>query len=131
MAKKRSGQIWQAVKSLSYTKEYDIIDPESGDYIPFLVNRAFSYYPDTILFAEEINELPFVTKRMHYDYYFYAIRPRSRFTKWAKKEDKGEEFQVVQEAFGFSEKKVMEALNVLSEQDVSDIKQLLFRGGTK
>src|SRR5579875_3356026 len=73
----------------------DAITQKKGDpmaehgekaYPAFMINRGLSYFQDTIMYAAEINQLAgTLDNRMMYDYYMAAIRPRRRFSKWAKK----------------------------------------------
>lgn len=74
------------VKAASYTKE-DIMTAYGDDkYISGVVNKAFSYYPDTILYANEINNYYYnLTKSMEFDYYRNALPKRKRWSKWHKK----------------------------------------------
>lgn len=76
-------------------KEVDQIDEYNG----FLTNRFFSYFPDTILFANEINHEKFGNiyfqtkqgKKSLYDYYVNLVRKQKRFTgKWSQKDIKHE-----------------------------------------
>lgn len=53
-------------------------------YVPFIINRGLSQHEDTILFANEMNMRAAVPKKMQYDFYRHAIRPRKRFGKFAK-----------------------------------------------
>jgi hypothetical protein len=52
-------------------------------YDPFLTNRSLSYFPDTILYANEMNSRHFLEKRLQYDYLFHGTGKRKRFSKWA------------------------------------------------
>jgi len=61
------------------------------DYTPFVVNRGMSFSPDTILYANEMNCLPFVERRMQYDYLYASVRRRKRFDKWIKPDTGDEE----------------------------------------
>jgi len=61
------------------------------DYIAFMVNRGLSFSPDTVLYANEMNCLPFSEKRMQYDYLYGAVRRRKRFDKWIKPDTGDEE----------------------------------------
>lgn len=44
------------LNSISYKKNYIMhSDIEEKEYVPFLTNRGLSYYPDTVLHANEMN----------------------------------------------------------------------------
>ena len=57
------------------------------DYLPFVVNKCFSYFLDTIFYANRMNSLPFLDKKMQYDYLLYSTTKRKRFSKWIKNEE--------------------------------------------
>ena len=61
------------------------------DYTPFVVNRGLSFSPDTVLYANEMNCLPFTAARMQYDYLYGAVRRRKRYDKWIKPDTGDEE----------------------------------------
>lgn len=81
-------ELFDYVKSIN-TKESHLFDeaPDAvSGYIPYHVLTAFSYFPDTVLFANQINQFPDMPKHMHYDYLFYSLSQRKRFSKWFKQE---------------------------------------------
>ena len=57
------------------------------EYAPYLINKAFSYYPETLFYANELNQYKDLDKKLQFDYYLNTIRPKKRFAKWAKKEE--------------------------------------------
>jgi hypothetical protein len=98
------------------------------DYPPFMVNRGLSYFPDTIMYANELNGLAHLDKLLQFDYLINSIRPRKRFSKWAKRREDSD-LDVVVEYFGYGYKKAQQALSVLSTPQIEQIKQLLNKGG--
>jgi hypothetical protein len=47
---------FDVLNSINYTKENLFEDPQSfKEYSAFMVNRGLSYFPDTILYANEMN----------------------------------------------------------------------------
>lgn len=105
-------------------------DPErmEKDYPAFMVNRGLSYFPDTIMYANEMNGLAHIDKLLQFDYLINSIRPRKRFSKWAKKREDSD-LDAVVEYFGYGYKKAQQALSVLSTQQLEQIKQKLQKGG--
>lgn len=61
------------------------MDNPSKQYVPFIINRSLSYFNDTVLFANEMNRHHSLPPKMQYDFYRHAMRPRKRFSKWAKR----------------------------------------------
>ena len=62
-------------------------DPSSIDkaYIPFIVNRGLSYFSDTILLANEMNQNSHLPQRMQYDFLKNAVSPREKVQKGGRR----------------------------------------------
>jgi hypothetical protein len=120
------------LKSVNKSKINILVDDPLAekDYLPFIVNRLLSYFPDSIMAVNEINARPLVDKRLQYDFLLNILRPRPRFSKWLKPEVI-ENLAVVKEYYGFSNEKAKEALTILSDQDIEYIKAKLDTGGLK
>lgn len=97
------------------------------DYLPFVVNKCFSYFPDTIFYANRMNSLPFLDKKMQYDYLLYSTTKRKRFSKWIKNEE-NKDLEVIKEVFGYSEHRAKEVLDLLP---MDKIKEFAQKGGQK
>lgn len=120
---------WSHVNSINTKSEYlNVEDPYGLKYQPFLINRIFCNFIDTIMQTNDMNLNPTLDHKLHYDYMFYSIRQKKRFFK-GKKGIKSEDFELVQEYFGFSNKKTTEALRVLTEEQLAEIKERMFKGG--
>ena len=93
-------------------------------YVPFVVNRCLSYFPDTIFYVNEMNIRPDTSKKMQFDFYLNSLRKRKRFSKWLKRENP-DDLQAVMDYFEYSEAKAREALNVLPKETVSEIVDMM------
>lgn len=109
-------------------RESDNPEQMVKDYSAFMVNRGLSYYMDTLLYANEMNMLAHVDSLLQFDYLINSIRPRKRFSKWAKRREDSE-LEAVREYFGYGYKKAQQALAVLSTQQLDELKQKLEKGG--
>ena len=119
------------MKSLNQTKDHDLIDDfNSSDYVPWVINRAFSYYPDVITHSEKMNNYATLDKILQYKYYLYAVRKKSRFSPWLKYK-LPEDVQLVKEYYGYSTKKAKEILPLLNKDDLDEIRKYLDKGGVK
>lgn len=117
------------LNSINFTK-VDLREKNSIDeYNPFMANRGLSYFPDTVLYAAELNMYPSLPKDAQYDFYMTAIPKRKRFTKWAKSKKKNEDIELVQKYFGFSLGKATVALKILSEAQLGEIRSSFDVGG--
>ena len=119
------------LNSINYTKENLFkTDDETveKEYVPFIVNRSLSYFPDTIFQCNQINCKPSADKRMHYDYLLHSTRPRKRFSRWAKK-DKMDKIDVIKKYYNISNRKAEEVLGILTKDQVSEIESFMNVGG--
>jgi hypothetical protein len=99
-------------------------------YNPFLVNRGLSFTPDTILAANEMNAVPFLDKRLQYDYLYSTVRKKKRYSKWIKAEQDEVEDLIV-EYYGVSRRRASEYASLLTDKDVAEIKAKTNKGGAK
>jgi hypothetical protein len=97
------------------------------EYVPFVINKCFSYFPDTVFYANRMNQVPFLDKRMQYDYLLSSISKRKRFSKWVKPEE-DKNIEIVKEIFGYSDAKAREIVDLLPMDKMKDFVQ---KGGQK
>lgn len=116
------------VNSINYTKKDVMMDEKT--YNSFMVNRSLSYFPDTVIFANEMNRYHHTDPRLQYSFLINTIRKRKRFSKWAKPEVEND-IEVVKEYYGYSNEKAKEALSILTDKQIEDIKISLSKGGRK
>ena len=64
-----------------------------------------------------------------FSFFLNTISRKKRFSKWHKKDADTESFRLVQEYFGYSNEKTKEALSILTEDQLTMIKEKLFKGG--
>jgi hypothetical protein len=121
--------IWDIVKSISEGTE-EVFDEEI--YNPFIVTMALGQHADLVLTANEVNQRSNLTKRQHYDFLFNLVRKKKRFSKWQKRLDEPK-LNMIQSAFGFSHRKAVDALKILSESQLQEIDGYLktYQGGLK
>lgn len=121
----------ELLNSINYSKKNILTDPQQEkEYAPFVVNRCLSYFPDTILHANEMNRLNFLDKKIQYDYYLRSIRSRKRFSKWFKREE-DKNIDLLKQYYGYSDKRAREALAILSDSEIKNIKKELDIGGSR
>ena len=106
-------------------------DPEAEQkYPPFIVNKCLSSFIDTILYANEMNKNPHLDKRLQYDFFINSLKPRKRFTPWLRK-DTLEEIELVKQYYGYSHNKALEAVRILTKEELDHIRKVLNKGGMK
>ena len=78
-----------------------------------------------------MNGLHFLPKRMQFHYFINSIRKKRRFGgKWLS-QTKLKNLALVKEYYGYSNSKAKEALNILSKNQIENIKIELIKGGRK
>ncbi len=118
--------------SINNSKE-NLIEKEplcEKEYIPFVVNKCLSYFPDTIFYANQINIRSGLDKKMQYDYLRLSVSKRKRFSKWFK-EDKNDNIKLIQVYYGYSYRRAKEVLECLTDDNIRTIKDSLKIGGVK
>lgn len=121
--------VFDFVKDISKEKK-NIIKDNEKDYVPYIVNKALSYYLDTSLQANEMNMYSELDRKMQFDYLFNSIEPRYRYKPWLKNKN-SEEIQILQEYFGYNYKNAAAAARILSPKDIKEIKAIIARGNEK
>ena len=106
-------------------------DPECiKEYPSYIVNRCLSGHLDTILYANEMNMYPNLDKDMQYQFFLNSLRKRKRFSPWLRK-DKVDNLNIIKKYYGYSNEKALQALRLLTQQQLDYIKNRLETGGMK
>ena len=121
MSKRNPFDYVKSINKKNY--EYDL----SG-YNPFLTNRAFAAFIDTILLAEEMNQCHTLSPALQYDFYYYAVRKGNRFDPIPKPVD-SPHLEVVMEYFQYSKQKAQEVIHLLTDQDILNMLKTMDKGG--
>ena len=118
------------INSINFDKKNLFEDPQAEkDYVPFLVNRGLSYFPDTVFLANEMNRVGGAPKRWQFDFLLNSVSKRKRFSKWSKKDASTDDLALVQEYYKYSKEKALDALSLLSKQQLDAIKHTMNKGG--
>ncbi len=102
---------------------HDSIDHQ---YPPFMVNRGLSYFIDTALFANEINQRSYMSKKMQYDFFFHSVRRKKRFSKWHKKEKDSKDIELIKEAYSYNRERAEEVYDII---DIKQLRAYMSKGG--
>ena len=117
------------LNAINQSKENLIVDELSEkEYVPFVVNKGLSYFPDTILYANEMNRLHLLDNKPQFLYLLNSIRPRKRFGKWHKNE-LTDDLKIISEYFGYSYAKAKQIQNLISSDQLNTMKEKLQKGG--
>ena len=106
-------------------------DPDCiKEYPSYIVNRCLSGHLDTILYVNEMNLHPNLDKDMQYQFFLNSLRKRKRFSPWLRK-DKVDNLNIIKKYYGYSNEKALQALRLLTQQQLDYIKKRLDTGGMR
>jgi len=110
----------------------DLMDsPETEKmYVPFVVNRSLSYFPDTVALANEMNRYHHIDSKLQYQFLINIVRKRKRFSKWVKPEIEND-IEAVKEFYGYSNDKARQVLPLFSAAQLTIIRDKVNKGGRK
>jgi hypothetical protein len=116
------------LNSVNFTKED--LSEDIKSYPPYIINRCLSGHIDCIMYANEMNMHHQLDKDMQYSFYLNTLRKRKRFSPWLRK-DKVTDLECVKQYYGYSNEKALQALKILTKEQLTFIKQRLDIGGKK
>jgi len=122
------------VNSITYNKK-DMMNGTENDelaeklYVPYLTNKSLSYFPDCIMYANEMNVHHDADNKLQYQYLINSIRPKRRFSKWAKKQEDND-LEAVMLCYGYNRVKAESVLSLLSPVQLEQIKKRLNKGNS-
>lgn len=99
-------------------------------YNSFMVNRGLSYFPDTILAANEMNFHHTFFNDAQYSFLLNITTKRKRFSKWHKSKLE-KNVDIIKEYYGYNNVRATEALSLLTDEQIDVIKKKLYKGGKK
>ena len=104
-------------------------DPDAARKYPaFVINKCLSSFTDTVLYSNEMNKNSHLPPKMQYDFFINSVKPRKRFSPWARK-DSIDYLDVVKEYYGYNDDKALQALRILTKDQLDKISYLLRKGG--
>lgn len=130
---KKENMTFKFVEAVSKSKKDLIKDAEipedmEKEYNPYITNKAFSFYVDTILHANEMNAKHWVFKDAQFRYYLGGLRPRFRKTEWFKAK-KDSDLDNIQQVFQCNRTVAKQYMKVLSKENLQIINNKVSKGG--
>ena len=115
-------KLFDIFENLSYSKKEYPDDPSvKTGYIPYMGNKYFSFFVDSIMHANIMNQMSFLDKDIQYDYYFNAVRKNKRFSKWHKFQ-KSDDCELVMRHFSVSSKRANQMIELLSDEYLDELR---------
>lgn len=117
---------FELIKSISNSKK-DILENEK-DYNAFMVNRGLSYFPDTVIYANEMNKYHHLDGGLQYQFLINIVRKRNRFSKWNKSTE-SDDIKIIKDFYGYSNEKARDVLPLLSSKNLNILRNRIQHGG--
>lgn len=110
---------------------YNLLEKEKvmGATNVFMLNRALSNNHDTVFFADEASSFKYVDPYSHYLFHFYSTPKKKRYGKWEKKAETSDHLEAVMKVYDVSRKRALEYLEILTEDQLEELKASLETGG--
>ena len=119
------------LNAINHKKE-DLMDSEDmfweKKYPTYIVNKALSSFPECLLYANEMNKMHHLDKKLQFQFFLNSIRPKKRFSKWLRS-SKIKNLEYVKEYYGYSNEKAKQALEILDNHQLEKIKTIINRDG--
>lgn len=100
------------------------------NYPTFPINRGLSQHWDTCLIANEMNINADIPNEAQFVFLDQLISKKKRkHSKWSKAEKISNDVKLLQSVYGYSTKKAKEALTLLTNNDLDEIKKAMPKEG--
>jgi len=119
------------LKAINETKKDIMVDDiAEKEYNPFIINRGLSFFRDTILYANEMNRYHHLDHRLQFDFFINIIKRKKRWSKWIKPQEVAN-LELIKEYYGYSNEKAKSALSLMSNEQIEELKQRIYKGGKR
>jgi hypothetical protein len=100
-------------------------------YAPYMINRALSWFGDTVQYANLMNQNSHLDPKLQYDFLQATIKKGKRFSKWHKKHS-DEDIDRIKDLYHVNEVVASEYLDLINSiGDIKDVRDRLAKGGKK
>jgi hypothetical protein len=120
------------LNAINETKK-DLIkeDPSNEkEYSAWMVNRGLSFFPDTVMYANEMNQRHQISNKWQFQFLLNSIPKKKRFSKWFKREEE-KHLKLVMDCYGYSSEKAKQVLTILTPEQLKTIEEKQYTGGRK
>jgi len=103
------------------------------DYVPFVINKGMSQSIDTVIFANEMNKVPWLDPELQYKFLLNSVSKKKRYTKWTKAEPiaNEEEIEIISNFFNVNSNVASSYHVLLKPEQLSEIKETFYKGGAE
>jgi len=116
--------------AVSYSKDMEQFTEGEiqKDYTPWVVNRMVSGYRDLIMFADELNIRPNISKENQLFLYNILIPKNKRRVVWNQKTN-NPDIEIIMRYYNITEEKAEPYLKILSPEQIHILEERINNGG--
>ena len=119
------------LNAINYSKKDVMVDDiAEKEYNAFIINKGLSWFADTVIYANEMNRNHHLDGRLQFDFLINIIRRKRRFSKWNKPQIV-DDLDVIKEYYGYSNKQAKAVHNLLSSEQIGELRKKVYKGGKK
>lgn len=100
------------------------------EYSAWMVNRGLSFFSDTVMYANEMNQRHQISNKWQFQFLLNSIPRKKRFSKWFKREEE-KHLRLVMDCYGYSSEKAKQVLTILTPEQLKTIEEKQYTGGRK
>jgi len=120
------------LNAINETKK-DLIEEDPSnekEYSAWMVNRGLSFFSDTVMYANEMNQRHQISNKWQFQFLLNSIPKKKRFSKWFKREEE-KHLKLVMDCYGYSSEKAKQVLGILTPEQLKTIEEKQYTGGRK
>lgn len=122
--------LFDFVNDLTSDKKYLFEESTEKEFNSFMINRALGQQPDLIMYANEMNKNPGLSREMVHDFYFYVVKAKKRYGKWSKASDDNKEIlELIKTHYCVNNNVAEQYLKLLTTEDIENLKKMNSKGG--
>lgn len=119
------------VNAINYSKKNIMVDNiTEKEYNPFIINKSFSFFNDTVLIANEMNLNHHIDHRLQFDFFINIVKKKKRFSKWVKPSEV-ENLELIKEYYGYSNETAKSVLSLFDDDKIEELKKRIYKGGKR
>jgi hypothetical protein len=98
------------------------------DYVPFMINKGLSQFADTVLLANQVNQMSHIDKKMQFDFLYNTVKKGKRFGKWHKAES-DDVVELLKSCYGYSDTYARSIVDMITPTEIERLKERTNKGG--
>lgn len=122
--------LFDFMNDLTYNKNYLLDEHTEREFNSYMINKGMGQNQDLIMYANEMNKSPGLSKLMVHDFYFYAVKAKKRYGKWAKADnDDKADLDLIMFHYTVNRKVAELYLKLLTKEELENLKSINEKGG--